>query len=78
MPDYPVLAESTRQAAGGWVHDKCGTELLGAKVYHPIHDGPFPLSGSGRVEIETVPYCPTCQEKPKEQGAPINVGPTYG
>lgn len=51
--------------------DKCGTVLLGVRVHHPIHDGPFPLSGSGQVQIEVVPYCPTCQEKPSEYGNPI-------
>lgn len=68
---YTILTESTRQSDGGWKHDKCGTELLGANVHHPIHDGPFPLSGYGNVEIEVVPYCPTCEPKPSESGSVI-------
>ncbi len=73
---YPILEESSRQADGGWIHDKCGTELLGAHVHHPIHDGPFPLSGYGRVELEVVPYCPQCQEAPSPSGAVITRQPT--
>jgi len=50
MSQYAVLDESTeREGEGGkteWVHN-CGEVLMGATVYHPIHDGPFPLSGSG-------------------------------
>lgn len=72
MADPKVLTESTERADGKFVHS-CGTTLLGARVHHSIWDGPFPCSGSGRVEVEIVPYCPTCQEKPSEHGAPIEV-----
>lgn len=72
---YPILNESTRSimfdGTAEWKHDKCGTVLMGAQVAHPIHDGPFPLSGSGQVRLETVPYCPTCEEKPSYHGRPI-------
>lgn len=54
-----------------WTHTACGTELLSVSIYHPIYDGLFPLSGSGDVHIERVPYCPTCEEKPSYRGAPI-------
>lgn len=67
---YPILEESTHHD-GEWTHT-CGTVLLGARVHHPIHDGPFPLSGSGQVHIETVPYCPTCEEAPSPHGRPIS------
>src|SRR3989338_9544490 len=52
----------------------CGSEILAARVAHPIHDGPFPLSGSGRCEYEQVPYCPKCEEKPNYHGSFITVG----
>ncbi|MEX0933091.1 MAG: hypothetical protein WDZ77_03280 [Candidatus Pacearchaeota archaeon] len=52
----------------------CGVDVEGAKVAHPIHDGPFPLSGSGRCEYEVVPYCPNCEEKPRYHGSPITIG----
>lgn len=49
----------------------CGSEILAAKVAHPIHDGPFPLSGSGKCHYEEAPYCPKCEEKPSFHGSPI-------
>lgn len=50
---------------------QCGGEVLAAKVAHPVHDGLFPLSGSGECRYETVPYCPRCEVKPAFHGAPI-------
>ena len=52
---------------------KCGATILAVKVAHPIWDGPFPCSGSGRCEYEEVPYCPKCEKQPSFTGAPINV-----
>lgn len=70
-----VLEESTWNAeAEEWRHS-CGALVLGAKVYHPIYDCPLPLTGSGQVHVETVPYCPTCEPKPNEAGAPIRTVP---
>lgn len=69
---YPILGESTHD--DDWTHDKCGTVLLGARVAHPIHDGLFPLSGGGDVQMEVVPYCPTCEKKPSFHGTPITQG----
>ncbi len=42
-------------------------------VAHPIWDGPFPMSGSGRCKYETVPYCPKHEEKPNYDGKPIKI-----
>lgn len=67
--NYPVLDES-QLVAGDWIHS-CGTVLLGARVHHSVHDGPFPLSGHGEVRVEIVPYCPTCQPTPSPNGSPI-------
>lgn len=50
----------------------CDSEILAIEVAHPIHDGPFPMSGSGKCEYEQVPYCPTCEEKPNYNGSPIS------
>ena len=66
-----VLSESTGKEGVGFKH-KCGTEIQGARVAHPIHDGPFPLSGSGRCHYETVPFCPNCETEPGFHGAPID------
>jgi len=50
----------------------CDETVMGAKVAHPVHDGPFKGSGSGRCEYETVPYCPTCEDEPSFDGTAIN------
>lgn len=47
----------------------CGESISVAQVAHPIHDGMFPLSGSGKCNYETVPYCPNCEEKPDFNGS---------
>jgi hypothetical protein len=70
---YAVLDESV-EVNGEWLH-RCGTVLASQVVSHPIHDGPFPLSGSGQVYRETVPYCPKCHAKPAPHGAPIRRDP---
>lgn len=67
-----VLTESKGKEGVGFKH-KCGTEIEGATVAHPIWDGPFPMSGSGRCHYETIPYCPKCETKPDFRGAPIDV-----
>lgn len=69
-----VLTESTGKEGEGYKH-KCGTEIKGARVAHPIHDGPFPLSGSGRCHYETVPFCPKCETEPSFHGVPIDYDP---
>ena len=67
-----VLSESIGKEGVGFKH-KCGTEIMGASVAHPIWDGPFACSGSGRVHTEVVPFCPKCETEPNSSGAPIDV-----
>ncbi len=69
-----VLTESTGKEKVGFRH-RCGVEIQGRKVAHPIHDGPFPLSGGGRVHYETVPFCPECETEPNFHGSPIDHDP---
>ncbi len=52
---------------------QCGGGIIGARVAHPIWDGPFPCSGSGRCHYERVPYCPKCEKEPSFDGIPIHV-----
>ncbi len=54
--------------------NSCNSDVLAAKVAHPIWDGPFPMSGSGRCYYETIPYCPKCEKKPDFSSTPIEVG----
>lgn len=68
--NWLVLEESRDDGCDGYIHS-CGETILGARVAHPIHDGLFPLSGSGKCKYETVPYCPKCEEKPDFHGSPI-------
>lgn len=75
--NWLVLTESkmlTEKDGGlkGWVHS-CGETVMAAVIAHPIWDGPFPMSGSGRCQNENVPYCPKCEEKPDFHGAPIDL-----
>jgi hypothetical protein len=55
-----------------WICAKCHCEIEGAEVKHPVHDGPFDMSGSGRVVNEMVPYCPKCEKAPSSAGSFIN------
>ena len=65
-----ILAESVyNKAAKEWTH-KCGATVMAAKVHHPIWIKGT-TGGFGNVYLETVPYCPQCQTKPSESGAPI-------
>lgn len=52
---------------------QCNGNISGVTVAHSIHDGPFPLSGSGQCKYEGVPYCPNCEDKPNWNGTPIDV-----
>jgi hypothetical protein len=71
-----VLTESTGKEGVGYTHS-CGTKIQGKRVSHPIWDGPFPLSGSGQVHTEIVPFCPKCEEEPSSSGAPISPKGSY-
>ena len=60
-----------KKTAEGYECTDCGSEIMSAIVIHPIWDGPFLGSGSGRCHNEKVPYCPKCDEKPSSSGSPI-------
>jgi hypothetical protein len=71
-------AEAKKKEKGYYTNDagdiackKCHSDILQTVVIFSIHDGPFPLSGSGKTEQQVFPYCPTCEEKPEIQGMPI-------
>ena len=59
----------TTNEGSDWFCTTCGSEIQGVTVLHPIHDGPFPLSGSGKVATEMVPYCPQCEKPPSSHGS---------
>jgi len=58
---------------GDYICKTCGSEILAVDVTFSIHDGPFALSGSGKVDHQNFPYCPHCEEKPEIHGLPINL-----
>jgi hypothetical protein len=60
-----------KKTDNGYICINCGSEIETAEVIHPVWDGPFPCSGSGKTAKETVPYCPKCEEKPNPSGTPI-------
>ena len=71
MKKEDASKKTTRQPDGTYVCNMCGSSIKVTTVAHSIHDGPFPLSGSGRCEYEEVPYCPNCEQKPSFHGTPI-------
>ena len=62
-----VVVDESQQVKSGYKH-QCGTELKGKVVYLTIRDGLFPLSGSGEVKNQTVPFCPKCEREPEGHG----------
>ena len=62
-----------KKVGDGFQCVSCSSEIQTGRVAHPIHDGPFPLSGSGRYHYEEVPYCPKCEGEPNFHGLPITV-----
>ena len=57
--------------AGDYACKDCQSDILCVTVIFSIHDGPFPLSGSGKTTRQNFPYCPKCEEKPEIRGLPI-------
>jgi hypothetical protein len=66
-----------RVTEDGYACVQCNSEIMAGRVAHPIWDGPFPMSGSGRCHYEDVPYCPKCEKEPNFHGSPIEVGPKF-
>lgn len=63
----------TRREDGLFLCSKCKEEIDALIIKHSVHDGPFPLSGSGKVVDEVVPYCGKCEAVPdKTIGTFIN------
>ncbi len=69
---YPILAESDVKD-DTFVHQKCGSVIMGKAVYHPVWYKGMTAAGGGEVRTETVPYCPACGPVPSSHGAPIYV-----
>ncbi len=61
-PDSEIFYRS-RDGGKTYECGKCGSNISGAQIAHSIHDGPFPNTGSGECEYETVPYCKNCEKK---------------
>ncbi len=58
---------------GDYICKTCDSEILGVSVIFSIHNGSFPMSGSGQTSCQNFPYCPTCEEKPEISGVPITM-----
>lgn len=71
MKKEDLAEKAAKQSDGTYTCNTCGSAIMATTVAHAIHDGPFPLSGSGRCEYEEVPYCPKCETKPSFHGRPI-------
>ncbi len=55
-----------------WIHS-CGTTIATAETKHPVHLKMMPLAGPGRVVTKQKPYCPSCEDEPNPNGAPVYV-----
>lgn len=71
--NWTQKADPTGNGDITWTCNDCGAVIQGVSVAHPIHDGPFPLSGSGECQYSTEGYCPNCDKKPSFHGDPITV-----
>lgn len=47
---------------------ECDAEVQCKTRRMSVHDGPFPLSGYGRVESVLTPWCPNCESEPSDTG----------
>lgn len=58
-----------------FAHWKCGTPIRVVTVHHSerLRNGPGPGAGTGGVQHEEVPYCPTCEKAPNPHGAPVYI-----
>lgn len=74
-PGNSIVYKVSKDEKGKFSYNcvSCEGVIMSATVAHSIHDGPFPLSGSGRCEYEEVPYCQNCEEKPNYHGSPITI-----
>jgi len=54
-----------------FICSRCGFMITNTRIAHPVHDGPFPFSGTGRCFHEEVPFCPQCEKKPSSPGSLI-------
>jgi len=63
-----------KNADGEWECARHKILVLAETVAHPVWDGPFPMSGSGKCEYEEIPYCPECEEKLLDVGCGVGTG----
>jgi hypothetical protein len=56
---------------GDYLCKTCNSEILCDEFIFSIHDGPFPLSGSGKTIKQVFPYCPKCEGPPEFSPLPI-------
>lgn len=69
--EYPVLGQSVFDSESSiWVHS-CGATLATTEVRHPVRLKTMPLAGPGRVVTKRVPHCPSCEDEPDPNGAPV-------
>jgi hypothetical protein len=55
------IKEHAVPGSDGWTCKKTGADILCDQVGRSLHDGLFPLSGSGRVINVGHLHCPGCQ-----------------
>ncbi len=73
ISDHQWCEGHARFGDDGWKCKTTGAEIVATTVGRSLHDGPFPLSGSGRVVDVLHLHCPACQPdwKKPNHGTPV-------
>ena len=75
LKDHEWCKEHAKIEEGGfWRCKKTGAEIMAQEIGRTLHDGPFPLSGSGQVPLVLHLHCPACDPdwKSPSYGTPID------
>ena len=63
--------EGYEKTEDGYKCKVCGSTIMARTITHPIWDGPFAMSASGRCKKIQHPYCPKCEAQPRFREGPI-------
>lgn len=73
LADHRWCEEHANPTTDGWKCKKTNSDIQVTEIRRSLHDGPFPLSGSGRVIPVGHLHCPGCDPswKGPADGTPI-------
>ena len=60
---------NTKVEDDGLVCGTCGSEIQGMPASISVHDSPVGgCAGFGEVKVVQIPYCPKCEDEPRQSG----------